>query len=181
MKNFLIIGNKNAAILKDIFPLLINNKVWFGVTSISTFTQSDGTLKKFGNVGWLTNMDHKLRPKPLKLAQKYTPEKYPKYDNYDAIECSKTKDIPYDYDGVIGVPVSFIDKYCSEQFEIIGKCENLDLYKLKTKVYSSKECKQAYFDKFGKKGVYDLNASGVLIKNGIKEKVFSRILIKRKL
>jgi len=119
MKKFLIIGNKNVITFKDFFPLIKDNKVWFGVTSISTFTQSDGTVKKFGNVGWFTNMDHKLRQKPLKLAQKYTPEKYPKYDNYDAINVDKTKDIPCDYDGVMGVPVSFLDKYCPEQFELI--------------------------------------------------------------
>ena len=80
----------------------------------------------------------------------------------------------------MGVPVSFLDKYSPEQFEIMGMCENEDLYKLKTKFYTSAECKQAYLDKFGKKGVYDLNASGVLIRNGLREKVYQRILIKHK-
>ena len=80
----------------------------------------------------------------------------------------------------MGVPVTFMDKYNPDQFEILGMCENLDLYGLKTKVYSKRECQDAYFDKFGKKGTYDLNASGVLIKNGKREKVYSRILIRRR-
>jgi hypothetical protein len=84
-----------------------------------------------------------------------------------------------DYDGVMGVPISFLDKYCPTQFEIVGKCENLDLYGLKTRVYTSDECKKAYYMKFGKEGIYDLNASGVLLKNGLREKVYSRILIKK--
>jgi hypothetical protein len=80
----------------------------------------------------------------------------------------------------MGVPITFLDKYNPSQFEIIGMCENLDLYHLKTKVYTSEECRQAYFSKFGKAGTYDLNASGVIIKNGLKEKVYQRILIRNK-
>lgn len=86
---------------------------------------------------------------------------YRKYDNYDAIEVPFTDAIPSDYDGVMGVPISFLDKYCPEQFEILGMCENEDLYGLKTRVYSRDECQRAYMAKFGKKGTYDLNASGV--------------------
>lgn len=73
-----------------------------------------------------------------------------------------------------------MDKYCPEQFEILGMCENEDLYKLKTKVYNSQECKQAYYNKFGKEGTYDLNASGVITVNGLQEKVYQRILIKHR-
>jgi hypothetical protein len=93
---------------------------------------------------------------------------------------SKTQDIPYDYSGVMGVPITFLDKYNPKQFEIIGMCENLDLYHLKTKVYSSEECRNAYYAKFGRTGTYDLNASGVRINNGLKEKVYQRILIRNK-
>lgn len=78
--------------------------------------------------------------------------------------------------GIMGVPISFLDKYCPEQFEILGMCENMDLYGLKTRVYSSDECHQRYFELFGKKGTYDLNASGVI--NGIK--VYQRILIRKR-
>ena len=80
----------------------------------------------------------------------------------------------------MGVPISFLDKYCPEQFEIVGMCENEDLYELKTKVYKTAECKKAYLDKFKKKGTYDLNASGVVIRKGLMEKVYQRVLIKRK-
>ena len=80
----------------------------------------------------------------------------------------------------MGVPISFLDKYCPEQFEIMGMCENEDLYKMKTKKYSSDQCKQAYFEKFGKKGTYDLNASGVVLVDGKYEKVYQRILLRAK-
>ena len=101
---------------------------------------------------------------------------YPHYDNYDAIEVPYTDAIPSDYNGVMGVPVSFLDKFCPEQFEILGMCENLDLYGLKTRVYTAQECRDRYFELFGKKGVYDLNAAGVV--NGTK--VYQRILIRTK-
>ena len=78
--------------------------------------------------------------------------------------------------GVMGVPVSFLDKYNPDQFEILGMCENLDLYGLKTKIYTAQECRERYFELFGKKGVYDLNAAGVV--NGVK--VYQRILIMKK-
>ena len=114
------------------------------------------------------------------MYRKYNPEDYPRYDNYDAIEVSKTVDIPEDYDGVMGVPITFMDKYCPEQFEILGMCENEDLYGLKTRVYNRTECQNAYSAKFGKKGSYDLNASGVLTLGGIQEKVYQRILIRKR-
>ena len=103
---------------------------------------------------------------------------YQKYDNYDAIEIPLTIAIPSDYTGVMGVPISFLDKYNPEQFEILGMCENEDLYNLKTKNYSSEEKRNAYFTKFGKKGNYDLNASAVLDLNNQLEKVYQRILIR---
>jgi hypothetical protein len=80
----------------------------------------------------------------------------------------------------MGVPISFLDKYSPEQFEIVGMCENEDLYKLKTKSYSNQEKKDAYSAKFGKSGQYDLNASGVLIRGGLYEKVYQRVLIKHR-
>lgn len=80
----------------------------------------------------------------------------------------------------MGVPITFLDKYSPEQFEIVGMCENEDLYNFRSKVYTSAECKQAYLDKFGKKGTYDLNATGVVVINGKLEKVFKRVLIKHR-
>lgn len=151
-----------------------------------------GDYTRLGNSCWFSNLDHGRRHQPLPLMTmkdnlKYSKhkdvkgkKKYDKYDNYDAIEVPFTDAIPNNYDGVMGVPISFLDKYNPDQFEIVGMCENEDLYKLKTKVYTSAECKQAYLDKFGKKGTYDLNASGVIIRDGLLEKVYQRVLIKHK-
>jgi len=77
-------------------------------------------LVKFRNVGWFTNMDHKKRHEEITIFRKYTHEEYPTYDNYDAIEVSKVADIPVDYDGVMGVPITFLDKYNPNQFKVLG-------------------------------------------------------------
>jgi hypothetical protein len=105
---------------------------------------------------------------------------YEKYENYDAIEIPFADSIPCDFDGVMGVPISFLDKYSPDQFEIVGMCENEDLYGHKTKIYTTAECKEAYLKKFNKKGTYDLNASGVVFRNGLLEKVYQRVLIRHK-
>jgi len=129
-KKFLIIGNMNAVTYKEIFPLIRDNKVWLGCNSVKEFKQPDGTIKKFGNVGWFTNLPHKKRNEKLILFKKYHghEDEYPKYDNYDAIEVSKVVNIPEDYDGVMGVPISFLDKYNPEQFEIIWQaCGNTNV------------------------------------------------------
>ena len=122
-KKFLIIGNKNAITYKEFFPLLKENKVWLGCTNVKEFLQPDGSIKKFGNIGWFTNLDVAKRHEKLILWKHYTPEEYPKYDNYDAIEVSKVSDIPADYGGVMGVPITFLDKFNPNQFEIIGADE----------------------------------------------------------
>ena len=80
-----------------------------------------------GNVCWYTNLDIQKRHEKLPLYKKYTPEEFPKYDNYDAINVNKTSDIPYDYKGVMGVPITFMDKYCPEQFEILGITNHGDM------------------------------------------------------
>ena len=106
---------------------------------------------------------------------------YQEYENYDAIEVPRTDAIPSDYEGVMGVPVSFLHKYNPDQFEIIGTMDQNDRqYPFRTKVYSTAECKKAYMDKFGKLGTYDLNASAVLELNGILEKVYTRIMIRHR-
>lgn len=204
-KQFLMICNKNCVTYKDVFPLFKANRIWSGRTEWSggmwfetkykddVDKVVDGVdMKNVASI-WVTNIDHGRRHQLLPLMTmadnlKFSKHKeirgkeaYDKYDNYDAIEVPYTDAIPNDYDGVMGVPISFLDKYCPEQFEIVGMCENEDLYGLKTKVYTTLECKDAYMQKFGKKGTYDLNASGVIIREGLKEKVYQRILIKRKL
>ncbi|OWV23854.1 modification methylase [Fibrobacter sp. UWB2] len=137
-KKFLIIGNINAIHYKEIFPLLKENKVWLGTGMgrwISGFIVPDnyelyGTEAKENEYGqrivstnnclWLTNLDHKKRHEKLILYKSYNPEEYPKYDNYDGINVERTEYIPMDYDGVMGVPITFMDKYNPEQFEILG-------------------------------------------------------------
>lgn len=119
-KKFLIIGNKNAITYKEFFPLLKDDEVWIGCTNVKEFLQPDGSIKKFGNIGWFTNLDVAKRHEKLILWKNYTPEEYPKYDNYDSINVNKVSDIPCDYNGVMGVPITFMDKYNPEQFEIVG-------------------------------------------------------------
>lgn len=139
-KKFLILGNGNVVTTKDIFPLIKDNKMWLGASkgmggkpiefivdeTIYEETKGSATRKENGicyvgvmMITWFTNMEHNKRKEPLILTKKYDPALYPKYDNYSAINVDKVKDIPYDYDGVMGVPISFLDKYCHNQFEII--------------------------------------------------------------
>jgi hypothetical protein len=154
-KRFLIIGNKNAVTYKDIFPLVRDNKMWLGTTSMnkdllfdvppevaheleatkregSKYKIVDGVVKARSQAVWFTNLTHKKQNERLDLFKKYwkrmsikeglQPDKlkYPTYDNYDAIEVAKTEDIPGDYGGVMGVPITFLDKYNPSQFEILG-------------------------------------------------------------
>ena len=195
-KQFLIIGGLNAVKYKEIFPLIKENMLWLGhhggdmafkVPSYSTPRATryweDETGQKWrslGNIYWFTNLDHSKRHEELICYKKYSPEEYPHYENYDAINVNKIAEIPVDYDGVMGVPITFFDKHNPDQFEILGMCENMDDYGLKTKVYTREECRDAYFAKFGKKGTYDLNRSGVLLVNGIREQTYHRILIRWK-
>lgn len=199
-KKFIILGNPNAIGYKEIFPLITTEKIWWGVKSSggqnmyfiaspektaevvsskpqgSWWKEIDGVAHIGIKTVWYTNLEHSKRNEKMILYKTYNPTDYPKYDNYDAIEVSKVKEIPLDYDGIMGVPVTFLDKFNPNQFEIVGMCENLDLYGLKTRVYTAEECRNRYFELFGKKGVYDLNASGVI--NG--KKVYLRLLIKKR-
>lgn len=121
-KQFLIIGNQNAFTYKEVFKLIKTNKIWTGYNMVKKFHQPDGSTKEFGNVCWFTNMPTTKRVEELILTKKYAddPSLYPKYDNYDAIEVSRVVNIPNDYYGVMGVPITFIDKYNPNQFEILG-------------------------------------------------------------
>lgn len=140
-KKFLVLGNKNAVTYKEVFQFFKENKLWIGVTPMSreiyfdvnqdfieeslaknrnrTIVVRDGKYMARSPSIWFTNLDHKKRHEELILYKKYSPDEYPKYDNYDAIEVGKTECIPEDYDGVMGVPITFLDKYNPEQFEII--------------------------------------------------------------
>lgn len=141
-KRFLIIGNKNAITYKEFFPLLKENKVWIGYNSPAEFITPDGVTKKInGLTRWFTNLDNNKRHEKLILWKNYTPEEYPTYDNYNAINVDKVAEIPCDYDGVMGVPITFLDKYNPEQFEIVGGSANgqiADAFKIGTyKTYNN--------------------------------------------
>lgn len=149
-KKFLIIGNKNAITYKEIFPLIKENRIWLGITPEgqdmlfdvpedyaeelvatkkegSAYRLIEGVVKgRLGNANWFTNLDHEKRHEKLILYKSYSSEEYPKYDNYDAIEVSKVDSIPVDYDGVMGVPVTFLDKHNPDQFEILGSNRGVD-------------------------------------------------------
>jgi len=168
-KKFIIIGSTNAVTYKEIFKLIKENKLWLG----NGFANGNAYFKippeyandyangvydkktglvKFRNVGWFTNLDFPKRHENIFLYKQYNPNQYPKYDNYDAIEVSKINEIPIDYNGAMGVPITFLDKYNPEQFEIIGNLGSYapDGYSLASAIYI----------------------------NG--KKIFKRILIKRK-
>ena len=120
-KKFLIIGSKNAITYKDFFPLLQKGDVWIGYNSPSEFDTPNGRTKKLSGVTrWFTNLGVAKHPEKLILRKKYRLEEYPRYDNYDAINVDKVSDIPVDYDGVMGVPITFMDKYNPDQFEIVS-------------------------------------------------------------
>lgn len=132
-KKFVIVGNQNAIKYKEVFPFFIENRMWLGygfkggaAHFVSPYedkaTASDhkeGMIRVSG-VNWFTNLDIKKRHEELVLYKCYTPEEYPTYDNYAAINVDKTADIPCDYEGVMGVPITFLDKYCPQQFDIVG-------------------------------------------------------------
>ena len=137
-KNFIIIGNSNALKYKEIFPLIMGDKMWLGVTRSGTgsmwfrimddFPVKSGQkiengirYQTIGNSAWFTNLDVKKRHEELILVKRYKPEDYPKYETYDAIEVSKVVDIPCDYAGIMGVPITFLGKYSPDQFEIVGE------------------------------------------------------------
>ena len=117
MKDFIIIGNANAAISKNVFPLFKDGKVRFGYSKRGMDFDTDEGVKNINAVWYVT---FPVKRKPLILTQRYFPAKYPKYDDYDAIDVNEVKMIPHDYDGIMGVPITFLDKYNPEQFEIVG-------------------------------------------------------------
>ena len=210
-KKFLIIGNKNAITYKEVFPLIKDNKLWIGVTPMSTDllfefpSQSVEDVLQNGKRGstyrivdgrilgrspsiWFTNLDHNKRHQLLDLVCRYSPEEYPHYDNYDAIEVNKTTDIPYDYFGVMGVPITFLDKYNPDQFEILGITKTW--FGIATKIYPW----QKQIDRLGKVSrVSKLNDGATLKLEKVPEgetyyevdgkyyiQVYARILIRNK-
>jgi hypothetical protein len=184
-KKFLIIGNQNSLSYKEIFYLIRENKIWLGYTHPEKFIVPDDyeqresrswrdengvNWRSFGNACWLTNLDISKRHEELILYKTYNPTEYPKYDNYDAIHVATYKDIPLDYEGAMGVPITFLDKYNPDQFEILGITDRDNNSGLKTKEYTKNDVP--------KPG--DLNRRAAL-KIGTKYKsTYARLLIKIK-
>lgn len=135
-KQFIILGNMNHAIISEIFRYFKDNKVWLGYNSghfwfrVPDYYEDKKTdfkideqgqkWRRMGNICWFTNLDIDKRHQPLDLYKHYNPDEYPKHDQYNAINVNRTTDIPDDYDGIIGVPITFLDKYSPDQFEMLG-------------------------------------------------------------
>jgi len=172
-KKFVIIGNKNAITYKETFKLIKENRMWVGMTPMgadmlfdlpaefanelrankqegSAYKIINGIVKGRSQAVWFTNLDIPKRHEELTLYEQYMLKEYPKYDNYDAIEVSKTAEIPMDYDGVMGVPISFLDKYNPDQFEIIGSADDKD-YSVVCNLlfYLTNSSVMLYFTSFG--------------------------------
>jgi hypothetical protein len=179
-KKFLIIGNKNAITYKEFFPLLKDNKVWMGCNNVSEFMEPSGEIKKFGNIAWFTNLDIKKRHEKLILWKNYTTEEFPTYDNYDAINVDKVADIPVDYEGVMGVPITFLDKYNPEQFEIIGFSQGDLFIDVGGEGVSERIVKDYYAQ--GNKGQISVGWKHIIYydKNGKVIAPYQRILIRKK-
>jgi hypothetical protein len=206
-KKFLIIGNMQALTYNEIFPLIKADKLWMGVTihsgdrefrvpdhyplKAAGFRVDENGVKyiRVKGVRWYTNLDHGRRHQKLPLMTmddnlRFSKHKeikaktaYDAYDNYDAIEVPFTDAIPSDYNGVMGVPITFLDKYNPDQFEIVGTLESSDPDNpYRTRWYSAQDQKDAFFRRFGKPGSIPLNMSGVI--NDVK--VFKRILIRHR-
>ena len=165
-KSFVIIGNINSITYKEIFPLIKNGGMWLGWSihnGCSVFNLRSGESQSFSNVRWFTNIPPR-NFEPLNLTFEYSPELYPKYDNYDAIEVSRTAKIPRDYFGVMGVPITFLDKYNPQQFEILGMAAG-----------NSRACGFNYDVKYVQ---HEKDRGGCGVVND--ERVFARLLIRRR-
>ncbi len=189
-KKFVIVGHQNAIKYKEIFPLIRDNKIWlgFGFTGgaahflntqyedyATAGNHKEGMIRVSG-VHWFTNLDINKRHEDLILYKKYTPEEYPKYENLDAINVDITKDIPLDYSGMMGVPITFMDKYNPDQFEIIGVgIANLGL---EMGIQRYKPEHKKYRKEVQKRGAVDGDL--YFVKNGVVEVPYSRIIIKHK-
>ena len=187
-KDFIIIGNQNACTYKEIFPLLKNDIMWLGYNSghfwfkvpasyeeKKTDFKIDETGQKWrrmGNICWFTNVDIEKRHENMTLFRTYSPEVYPTYDNYNAIEVGRTADIPCDYYGVMGVPITFMSQYSPEQFEVVGiTCNDKEnMWGIKTRNYTVADAKNYTI----------LNAASVLKIKGKLKATYARILVRRK-
>lgn len=192
-KKFLIIGNGNSITYKEIFKNIQDNKIWLGVTKPQLFLIDNKEKfskycsdknkvvvegKEFWAVNisvgtptyWFTNLDMSKRHEEIILYKTYSPEDYPKYDNYDAIEVNRVTEIPIDYKGAMGVPITFLDKHNPEQFEILGITDRENDSGLKTKIYTKEDVSNPG----------DLNRRAALKIGDTYKATYARLLIKHK-
>ena len=181
-KQLIVIGDLNWITYKEIFPWLKDNEIWLGYGHVKEFRQPDGTIKKFGNKLWFTNLDINKIHEPLPLTKLYNGNEshYPKYDNYDAIEVSRVTDIPKDYNGTMGVPITFFDSFDPDQFEIIG----MDLNEM-VESLGIKEIGQEWIDKYRQQGGKShlsphMHSLVYTDTNGKAMSIYRRVLIKKK-
>lgn len=179
-KKFLIIGKQGNAIYRDIFPLIVSNKIWLGYgfkgsaahffspyEDVATANDHRIGMIRVSGVHWFTNLETPKRNEQLDLVCRYSPEEYPKYDNYNAINVDKTQDIPCDYPGLMGVPITFLDKYCPSQFEIVWQASG------NTRASTPREI----LEKIGYKA-HPEDRGGCGVVKG--KRLYSRILIRNK-
>jgi hypothetical protein len=186
-KKFLILGDQNAITYKETFGYIKDNRLWLGydnggtkwfqvpaVYDIQTESRikTENGVKYFsmGRILWYTNLDTTKRHEDLVLYKKYTPEEYPKYDNYDAINVDKVYDIPMNYDGLMGVPLTFVDKYNPKQFEILGITDRDPGNAYRTKMYTREDSPK----------YNDLNRRAAIRINNDLKPIYARLIIKRK-
>ncbi len=195
-KKFLVIGNQNAITYKEIFPLIKDNKLWLGNKNGDMafrvpdhyepretrywVDESGQKWRSMGNICWFTNLDIRKRHEELILIKTYTPEEYPKYDNFDAINVNRTDDIPRDYSGIMGVPITFLDKYNPDQFEILGTDSPYYIEELGIRPMGQKWIED--YRKHGGTGHLTANMHSLCLydKNGVPQSVYKRILIRNK-
>ena len=202
-KKFLVIGNMNAITYRDIFPMIRDNQLWLGRCPAgrdmlfdvpesyakrlvdtkkegSAYKRVDGVVKgRLGNAGWFTNLDHKGRHESLILYKCYTPSEYPAYDNYNAINVDKTAEIPMDWDGAMGVPITFLDKHNPEQFEILGTSDNgIVNTEIKTTPGLRKKFVDDYYASGGTGSYRKGNPTAGYYKDGVAKMAYKRIFIR---
>lgn len=189
-KKFVIVGHQNAIKYKEIFPLIRDNKIWLGFgfkggaahfinvhyeDYATAGNHIEGMIRVSG-VHWFTNLDINKRHEDLILYKNYTSEEYPKYENFDAINVNKTKDIPMDYNGMMGVPITFMDKYNPDQFEIIGVGIAKSGLEIGIKPYKPEHKK--YRKEVQKRGA--VNGDLYMMVDGVVTVPYTRIIIKNK-
>ncbi len=189
-KKFLIIGHQNAITYKEIFKLIKENKIWLGYgfkggaghfinthyENYATATDKKEGMIRVSGVHWFTNLEHKKRNEELILYKFYKEEYYPKYENYDAININKTKEIPCDYEGAMGVPITFLDKFNPNQFEIIGLGISNSGIEIGVQPYKKEHKK--YRKEVQKRGAVDGDL--YMIINGVVTVPYARVIIKNK-